>query len=439
MTLCTSNDLELIVVATEPGAQSSLHLKFCSSGDPSLEPTAHTTMSNPNPAFVPSAVPSIGSTRSPTTALPRPDAFITPSVGVPASSPSHLTQPLPQRSASRPHPDGGAGCSKGTVVVQLRSDLRVHDHPALTHALEEGARVVPVFVFDTRQFGSTSHGFQRTGKYRARFLIESVSELRTAMESLGGGLVVRVGIPEKVIPDVCKSVGAKRVFVHREINFEEQESERKLEEALKPAGGSLQRFWSNTLYYEDDLPFALADMPDVYTDFREAVQARAIVREPLQAPERLPALPKGVAKGEIPTLADLGIADAGETSRQTTDGGVGRIKGGEVEAMRRLRAYVEERKMSSSEYGKMGDPSTTGPDFSCRISPWLALGCLSPRVIFEEMKKTAPSARQVMKGYTFYELVWRDFFRCITAKYSQKRAGAGADKVKGARASMTAV
>ena len=33
--------------------------------------------------------------------------------------------------------------------------------------------------------------------------------------------------------------------------------------------------------------------------------------------------------------------------------------------------------------------SIYGANFSCKISPWLATGCLSPRFMYEELKKHA--------------------------------------------------
>ena len=35
-----------------------------------------------------------------------------------------------------------------TAIVWFRRDLRVHDHPALTSALEAADEVIPLFVFD---------------------------------------------------------------------------------------------------------------------------------------------------------------------------------------------------------------------------------------------------------------------------------------------------
>ncbi|KAF9622151.1 hypothetical protein IFM89_029435 [Coptis chinensis] len=61
-----------------------------------------------------------------------------------------------------------------------------------------------------------------------------------------------------------------------------------------------------------------------------------------------------------------------------------------------------------------------GANFSCKISPWLATGCLSPRFMFDEIKKSAarkvdgngPSAGGM--NWLMFELLWRDFFRTYT-------------------------
>lgn len=343
------------------------------------------------------------------------------------TGPKVNVQPFLQRCDTRPYPDGGIGKGTGTVVVLFRGDLRLHDHAALTHAIEEAATVIPVYVFDTRQFGASPAGFHRTGKYRAKFLVESVATLRKSLQKIGGNLIVRVGIPEKIVPEIARSTRAKRVFVHKEINVDELKVEMKLMETLKEQGIELKKFWSNTLYYEDDLPFRLSEMPDVYTDFRETVDKNSQVRDPLPAPESIPEMPKHLDLGKIPELSELGIHDTfGMNNENNTSGGVGTIVGGEVEALHRLRSFAEDRKHLTTEYtneGGDGSFAVHTPDFACRISPWLALGCLSPRTIFNEMKRSIKLNSKIKKTYTYYELVWRDFFRCITAKYSVKRVG----------------
>jgi deoxyribodipyrimidine photolyase len=59
-----------------------------------------------------------------------------------------------------------------------------------------------------------------------------------------------------------------------------------------------------------------------------------------------------------------------------------------------------------------------GVDYSTKFSPWLALGCLSPRKIFWEVKKYEQN--EVANNSTYwviFELIWRDYFKFVCQKY----------------------
>lgn len=71
------------------------------------------------------------------------------------------------------------------------------------------------------------------------------------------------------------------------------------------------------------------------------------------------------------------------------------LLGGEEEALQRLQKFALEArsqtsnlKASKSQSESSGD-SLYGANFSCKISPWLTMGCLSPRRMFEDLKKSA--------------------------------------------------
>lgn len=343
------------------------------------------------------------------------------------SSPSLRPDLSPSLHASGHLHDNGFGKGTGTVIVLFRADLRLDDHPALSHAVEDAACVVPVYCFDPRHFGRTEYGFEKTGRYRAKFLLESVADLRESLQEMGSDILVRLGKPEEVVPELCRKLGAKKVFVHREVTYDEQQVEAALAKNLKKQGMEMTRFWSNTLYHEDDLPFELSSMPDVYSDFREAVDEKGTIRVPLPPPDGLPRLPSGSRPGEIPTLSALGISgDFGRSATPPAATGVSSVTGGEKEAIQRVRSYVKEARRFDHEHSPRSRVTANlGADFSCRISPWLALGCISARRIFDEVKKVSARPDLLLKSSTYFELVWRDFFRCITAKYSSKRSNSG--------------
>ena len=62
-----------------------------------------------------------------------------------------------------------------------------------------------------------------------------------------------------------------------------------------------------------------------------------------------------------------------------------------------------------------------GADYSSKISPWLALGCISPRKIYEEVQRY--ELERVKNDSTYwllFELMWRDYFRFVVMKYGNK-------------------
>ena len=68
------------------------------------------------------------------------------------------------------------------IIYWFRNDLRLQDNEALRSAVESAKEIVPVYVFDPRQFENTRFGFRRTGALRAQFLIDSVTDLRNNLQ-----------------------------------------------------------------------------------------------------------------------------------------------------------------------------------------------------------------------------------------------------------------
>lgn len=117
-------------------------------------------------------------------------------------------------------PANGAGLRRASIVW-FRNDLRVHDNEALVSASRDSLSVLPVYCFDPRDYGKSSSGFDKTGPYRAKFLLECVENLRSGLRERGSDLIVRLGRPEEVLVDLAKSVGAEALYVHQEVTYEE--------------------------------------------------------------------------------------------------------------------------------------------------------------------------------------------------------------------------
>ncbi|XP_020150134.2 blue-light photoreceptor PHR2 [Aegilops tauschii subsp. strangulata] len=331
---------------------------------------------------------------------------------------------------SRSFPSGAPGAAgRRRTLVWFRADLRLHDHEPLHAAVGASSSLLPVFVFDPRDFGKSPSGFDRTGPYRASFLLDSVADLRRSLRARGGDLVVRVGRPEVVIPELARAAGAEAVYAHGEVSRDECRAEEKVSKAIEKEGVEVKYFWGSTLYHLDDLPFRLNDMPSNYGGFREAVKGLE-VRKVLDAPEEVKCVPmKNVLEpGDIPTLGELGLSAPPAMAQDSKSAAGSNLIGGEAEALERLKKFAAECCMQPNKAVKDSTQNSIyGANFSCKISPWLATGCLSPRFMYEELKKHAIRAIPSKDGdgtsdagtnWLMFELLWRDFFRFVTKKYS---------------------
>jgi deoxyribodipyrimidine photo-lyase len=297
------------------------------------------------------------------------------------------------------------------ILIWYRNDLRLHDHEPLHQAIAQGAEVIPVYCFDPRHFGETAFGFAKTGGFRAQFLRESVADLRSNLRAIGSDLIVRIGQPEAIIPQLVEQLQIQAVHYHQEVTAEETRVAAKLKAALTVP---CQGYWGHTLYLPEDLPFAIADLPELFTSFRKAVEQKSGVEEPLPAPKKLQPLPNDCDRGQIPDLAELGVSVV-ERDRS----GVLAFQGGETAGKERLQDYFWQQDCLKSY--KETRNGMLGANYSSKFSPWLALGCLSPRYIVAEVE--AYEAERVKNDSTYwliFELLWRDYFRFICAKHGNR-------------------
>jgi len=298
-------------------------------------------------------------------------------------------------------------------IVWFRQDLRLHDNEALHDALKHAGELLFVYVFDERWFKETTNfGFKKMGYHRAKFLIESVEDLRQSLRSMGCELIVRVGKPEEELYDIANQAKTNWTFCNRERTYEEVQVQDALEERLWSIGQELRYSRGKMLYYTSDLPFPVNHTPDVFTAFRKEVEKYVRIRKPLPTPnDMLYYRDLDIEAGEIPNLEELGYETRPADSRAVLD-----FQGGESAALERLHYYLWDTNLAKTY--KETRNGLVGGDYSTKFSPWLAHGCISPKRIYSELKKyEAERGSNKSTYWIFFELLWRDFFRLMAKKY----------------------
>ncbi|TZF81914.1 DASH family cryptochrome [Pedobacter sp. BS3] len=289
--------------------------------------------------------------------------------------------------------------SPKTILVWFRNDLRIHDNEILLEAINKAERVLPVYCFDDRQFRETATGSRKTGVKRARFLLESVADLKQTLQKAGGDLLVVQGHPEIVLPEIARKYEIAEVYHHREVAHEETHISTLVEDALWKLHINLKHFIGHTMYHKEDLPFPIKDIPDVFATFKKKVERDSEIRPCFATPQHIP-LPDNVEESALPSLSDLGYPE-------TADDNAALFIGGEHEGLKHLHELFIQPQLSKK--------------VTSNLSPWLALGCLSIRQVYWVMKEYISNpdyggfASQVI-----LELLWRDYYRFMFKKHGNK-------------------
>jgi deoxyribodipyrimidine photo-lyase len=297
--------------------------------------------------------------------------------------------------------------SEKTILVWFRNDLRVHDNEILFEAIKKADKVLPVYCFDPFYFKTTPSGLLKTGNIRARFLLESVANLRQNLQELGGDLIVRTGNPADIIPQLAQQYQVSEVYHHREVAYEETKISEEVETALWKIKLNLKHFIGHTLYHKEDLPFPIKDIPDSFAVFKKKVERDSAVRPCIETPAHVH-VPEITDAGVIPALSDLGLTEPVDDARETFH-----YKGGETAGLTQLQQYILNMDHAVSKGAKYS------VDHSSRLSAWISLGCLSMRRVYREVTQHTQGSHN-SNSPLILELLWRDYFRFMFKKHGKQ-------------------
>ena len=298
-----------------------------------------------------------------------------------------------------------------THIVWFRRDLRLDDNSALL-AASAADRLLCVYCVDARFFADSAYGAVKIDRHRRAFIAQALVDLSQAIEYRGGCLIVRFGEPEDVLPALAERYAASIMWLAEDAAPEEQDQLARVQQAMDGRTG-VRTTPANTLYTVEALPFDVADVPSVYTRFRKAVEQGCPIAQPSDAPERLPGINVSTPPAtELERVREWINADA-------------RFTGGEQAGNQRLAHYLW-RSQAIAHY-KQTRNDLLGLDFSSKLSPWLANGCLSVRRVAAEVARFASQVTANKSTYwLLFELRWREFYHwTLAARGAQLFARSG--------------
>ncbi|MEJ2380971.1 MAG: deoxyribodipyrimidine photo-lyase [Gammaproteobacteria bacterium] len=283
-----------------------------------------------------------------------------------------------------------------TCLVWFRNDLRLHDNPALHHALSRADRVIPVYVHAPQEAAPWAPG----GAARW-WLHHSLQALQRSLQDLGTTLVIRAGDSLETLRTLAAETGAEAVVWNRAFEPVLAERDRRLAAVLQRCGVETRDFNASLLFEPGSVRTASGGPYRVFTPFWRACLRQPLASPPLPTPRTWP--------GTAATLPSLPVEALALAPQQPWDQGLRDAwRPGETAALERLAAFC---RSGLAGYGRQRDfPAETG---TSRLSPHLHHGEISPRQVAWTLRQQALGATTA-GAYggaeaLLRELGWREF------------------------------
>ena len=304
---------------------------------------------------------------------------------------------------------------QGVLICWFRNDLRLHDHPALAHAIarcqREGLTLLPVAWHGPSAPVPTRWGFERVGPHRQAFRAQALAGLAQGLRGLGSDLLELDDVSPQPLADLAQRVGAVGL-VCEAIDAPEEQAE---VAALRAQGLAVDAVEQGGLFDAHQLPWTPEAVPNAFTAFRQGVERIGLQSAaPLPAPQTLPPWPASLPRP--PETAAVSEPPGGATDeRSAFPYGLPDWRGDEAGALAHLRAYLTSGRPHSY---KATRNALSGRDFASHWSPWLANGALSVRQAMADLNAfEAEHGTSDGSYWLWFELLWREHFRCMLRRH----------------------
>ena len=280
------------------------------------------------------------------------------------------------------------------IIVWFRKDLRLHDHPALWEAAQQG-KVIPIFIWSEEE--EREYAMSEASQW---WLHHSLLALEKKLKSHGVTLILRRGSSLEQLASICKQTEADAVFFSERYEPSISRRDGAIAKQLLSYVSEVRSFSSSLLFPPGDLWNQKNEPYKVFTSFWKRTM-RESVNRPLPIPENM--VPYDEA---IPSLQVEGLGLLSENTWHEKFHAY--WEPGEEGAISRWQQFVDE---GLSRY--VVDRDIPSADSVSLLSPHLAWGDISARSIWYAAKRLhdeeTEEYRQSSIEAFLRQLIWREF------------------------------
>jgi deoxyribodipyrimidine photo-lyase len=283
-------------------------------------------------------------------------------------------------------------------LLWFNKDLRTHDNPMINWAVENNYEVVAVSFLPKNK-----------APIALSFIFQSIQDLKNQFAEKNIPFSILDSSPEIQIASFVERNSIDLVLTQKSYNSRDQLSLQKLEDRIGKK--RILSFRYQTLIDIEQLPFKIEEMPLVFTAFRKMIEKTVVFKDPL--PSRFETL-RGFRP--VAEFEDLNPFNNKQSDSHTFPFD---LSPGETGAKARLKEYFWETQ--SLLHYKETRNGLLHKNESSKMSPYLALGCLSPRRLYEEIKNFEHKyEKNESTDWFIQELLWRDYFKFTALNFGTK-------------------
>ncbi|HWT53755.1 MAG TPA: deoxyribodipyrimidine photo-lyase, partial [Rhodocyclaceae bacterium] len=276
------------------------------------------------------------------------------------------------------------------ALLWFRRDLRLIDHTALHHALDNHARVYCAFVFDTTILA----GLPRRDR-RVEFIWHALRELDQLLREQGGALIVRHGDPLAEIPQLARRLGVAAVYANRDYEPQAVARDAAVAQSLAAMEIGFRDFKDQVIFEKSEVMTQSGTPFSVFTPYKNAWLKRLLPGDLQVRETNFGRLTQPDFETAIPALAELSFepSNLGELKFPLGASGAAALF---EDFQARIDSYKEARDF----------PAVKGVSY---LSTHLRFGTLSIRQLAAFAYTRGGRGAETWLS----ELIWREFYMMI--------------------------
>ncbi|OTA60331.1 DNA photolyase [Hypoxylon sp. EC38] len=324
---------------------------------------------------------------------------------------------------------------KPRVIYWFRTDLRLHDSPALKAALDLDPSVLwPIFTWDPHYVYRVKGGVNRW-----QYLLDCQTDLSESIRKLNSRskLFVLHEAPQTLLPKLFKAWNVTHLVFEKDTDAYARERDNVVVELARKEGVQVITRYGRTLWDSDEVVAKNGGKPTMsIAQLQAAGRKVGEIPRPIPAPKHLPdpgdmpidfkqdkpdtdpdlnapyrdeidktyahiAGPKG--DFAIATFKELGFSEPATTPH----------RGGETLALKKLEEIFSDEEYAATFQKPKTSPAAFEPQSTTLLSPMLHFGALSPRLFYwraqdlvEKYGKGASTPPESLTG----QLLFRDMY-----------------------------